>query len=60
MGHMRYAIYAPAERDIPWLAVVLMGEKAADTFACPSKEAAEHVLREMQARNEAKNGHAYH
>jgi hypothetical protein len=59
MGPIRYATYAPAERGLPWLAVVLIGGKVVDTFPCPSEDAAKHVLREMHARYAGKNGSAH-
>ncbi len=56
---MTYAIYAPAECGLPWLAVVLKGDKPVETFGCPNREAAEQVLFGMKVRTDAKNGSAY-
>jgi hypothetical protein len=59
MERIRYAIYAPAEPGLPWLAVVLDEGKPVDMFGCPDPETAERLLSEMKARNDAKNGSAY-
>ena len=51
-----FAIYPPCKPGLPWLAVVFRERRPTDTFACPSRAAAEHVLRDMEARESAKNG----
>jgi hypothetical protein len=51
-----YAIYPPAGNGLPWLAVVLSGQKPVDMFGCDSREAAETLLRSMRARRSAHNG----
>jgi hypothetical protein len=45
-----FAIYEPPTPDVPWLAVTLEGDRAVDTFACPSLRAADRVLHSMQHR----------
>ena len=59
MKPITYAIYPPAEPDLPWPAVVLDRGKPVDMFGCPDRETAERVLFEMKARTDAKNGSAY-
>jgi hypothetical protein len=51
-----YAIYPPAGAGLPWLAVVLSGDKPVDMFGCESRAAAETLLRSMRARLGAHNG----
>jgi len=59
MGSIRYAIYEPAEVGLPWLAVALDDTRIVDSFACPSKKAAEQVLRSMKVRWTVKNRRAH-
>jgi hypothetical protein len=59
MKRISYALYPPAEAGLPWLAVVLDGNKPTDSFGCSDPENARRVLAEMKARNEAKNGSAF-
>ena len=59
MTELTYAIYPPAERELPWLAVVLNGNKPIDIFGCADKDTAERLLREMKARQAGKNGGHY-
>jgi|HubBroStandDraft_1064217.scaffolds.fasta_scaffold323546_2 hypothetical protein len=59
MKPLKYAIYPPAETNVPWLAVVLDDDRPVDMFSCADRNAAERVLFEMKARNDAKNGAAY-
>ena len=54
MKRIKYALYPPAEAGLPWLAVVLDGNKPMDSFGCPDADNARRVLAEMKARNEAK------
>jgi len=51
-----YAIYPPARPGLPWLAVVLAGNKPLDMFGCADKETAERLLREMRARRDGRSG----
>jgi hypothetical protein len=53
---LTYAIYPPAEPGLPWLAVLLSGNKPIDMFGCADKDTAERLLREMRVRQAAKNG----
>jgi len=43
---------------LPWLAVVLAGNKPIDMFGCADRATAERLLRDMRARQEGKNGRA--
>jgi hypothetical protein len=54
MKRTKYALYPPSEDGLPWLAVVLRGDKPTDSFAFPDAENARRVLAELRARNEAK------
>lgn len=56
MGRPRYAIYTPAERDMPWLAVVLVGGRVSDAFACKSEKEAKRILRDLRPRTDVKVG----
>ena len=56
MTGITYAIYPPASAGLPWLAVVLSGDKPVDMFGCESRETAEALLRSMRARRAARNG----
>ena len=58
MKRIRYAVYSPAEDGLPWLAVVLDGDKPMDMFGCPDPENAQRLLVEMKARYDVKNGSA--
>jgi len=51
-----YAIYPPAGRDLPWLAVVLAGNKPLDMVGCADQETAKKLLRQMKARRDGRNG----
>ena len=51
-----FAVYPPAGPGLPWLAVVLSGNKPLDMFGCADKETAERLLREMRARRAGRNG----
>jgi len=53
---LRFAIYPPASAGLPWLAVVLDGNKPLDMFGCPNRETAEKLLESMRARHGARNG----
>jgi len=53
---LQFAIYPPAGAGLPWLAVVLHGDKPLDMFGCRSREAAEQLLRSMRARHGVENG----
>jgi hypothetical protein len=55
MAQLTYALYPPASADLPWLAVVLKGDKPIETFGCRERKSAERVLSEMRARSEAKD-----
>ena len=59
MDKPKYALYPPAGPGLPWLAVVLRGDKPTDMFGCPGREAAERVLVEIRARTEAKMPEAF-
>ncbi len=52
MTGLKFAIYPPAEADLPFLAVVLDGGRPLDMFGCPDRLTAERLLREMRARRE--------
>ena len=56
MSGFKYVLYAPAQPELPWLAVVLDGPKPVDTFGFPDRDNAERVLSEMRLRIEARNG----
>jgi len=49
-----YAVYPPPEPGLPWLAVVLAGDRPVDAFGCPDAKSARTVLRGIEARNQAK------
>jgi len=55
---LKFAIYPPGGPGLPWLAVVLAGDKPVDMFGCADKATAERLLRDMRARQEGKNGRA--
>ena len=46
---LRFAIYAPGSAELPWLAVVLAGDRPVGMFGCPDREIAERLLRDMRA-----------
>jgi hypothetical protein len=59
MEQLRYALYPPAEAGLPWLAVVLEGDRPTDMFGAPERRSAERVLGEMRARTEARGSDVY-
>ena len=59
MARYTFAIYDSPTPALPWLAVTLDGDRVVDTFACPSRKAAERVLESMRVRWAMKTGRAY-
>jgi hypothetical protein len=53
---LKFAIYPPAQPGLPWLAVVLAGDKPLDMFGCAGRETAEKLVQSMRARRQGRNG----
>jgi hypothetical protein len=47
---LTYQVYRPPEGGLPWLAVVLDGNKPIDMIGCADRTTAERCLREMRLR----------
>jgi len=41
---------------MPWLAVVLVGGRVSDAFACKSEKEAKRILRDLRPRTDVKVG----
>jgi hypothetical protein len=50
MNSLKFAIYPPAEPNLPHLAVVLSGDTLVDSFACDDQGEAEDLLAHLRAR----------
>jgi hypothetical protein len=50
MDSLKFAIYPPAEPNLPHLAVVLSGDTLVDSFACDDQGEAEDLLTQLRAR----------
>jgi hypothetical protein len=56
MKQSKYAIYPPAEPELPYLAVVLTGDYVSSVFSCPDRKTAKRWVREMKERVSAREG----
>ena len=53
MTTVKFALYAPGEPSLPWLAVTLRDGRVIDSFACRDRMEAQRILVKIQARMEA-------
>jgi hypothetical protein len=56
MKQTTYAIYPPAEAELPYLAVVLSGGRVTSIFSCENRKTAKRWVREMRERESARDG----
>lgn len=48
---IKYAVYPPTAEGLPWLALVLRGDRPVETFGSAHRQGAERVLIELEARS---------